>query len=140
LQASMTSETLLTTDNVLNVVPRTAEASVPLALGILNSRLISWLYVNSSAIAQKDDFPQVHISALAGLPIPEFDEASGVRMVRLVNSMLELHQQLGAAESAAQKGIIQRQIDATDAEIDRLVYDLYGLTAEEIAIVEGKDR
>lgn len=36
-------------------------------------------------------------------------------------------------------GMAQRQIDATDAEIDRLVYDLYGLTAEEIAIVEGKD-
>ena len=27
--------------------------------------------------------------------------------------------------------------NATDAEIDRLVYDLYGLTEEEIAIVEG---
>jgi hypothetical protein len=37
----------------------------------------------------------------------------------------------------AQKAIIQRQIDATDAEIDRLVYDLYGLTAEEIALVQG---
>jgi hypothetical protein len=34
---------------------------------------------------------------------------------------------------------MQRQIDATDAEIARLVYDLYGLTAEEIAVVEGKD-
>jgi len=30
-----------------------------------------------------------------------------------------------------------RQINATDTEIDRLVYDLYGLTAEEIALVEG---
>ena len=29
-------------------------------------------------------------------------------------------------------------IDATDAEIDRLVYDLYGLTKDEIAIVEGE--
>jgi hypothetical protein len=35
------------------------------------------------------------------------------------------------------KEIIQRQIDATDRAIDRLVYDLYGLTKEEIAIVEG---
>ncbi len=34
---------------------------------------------------------------------------------------------------------IQRQVDATDAEIDRLVYDLYGLTVKEIALVEGKD-
>jgi hypothetical protein len=32
---------------------------------------------------------------------------------------------------------LQRQIDATDREIDRLVYDLYGLTEEEIQIVEN---
>jgi hypothetical protein len=33
--------------------------------------------------------------------------------------------------------MIQRQIDATDQQIDKLVYELYGLTPEEIAIVEG---
>jgi len=32
---------------------------------------------------------------------------------------------------------LRRQIEATDGEIDRLVYDLYGLTADEIRIVEG---
>jgi hypothetical protein len=32
---------------------------------------------------------------------------------------------------------IQRQIAATDGQIDQLVYELYGLTAEEIKIVEG---
>ena len=32
---------------------------------------------------------------------------------------------------------LSRQIAATDAEIDRLVYELYGLTEEEIKIVEG---
>ena len=31
---------------------------------------------------------------------------------------------------------IQRQIDATDRQIDQLVYELYGLTDEEIRIVE----
>ncbi len=30
---------------------------------------------------------------------------------------------------------IQRQIDATDKQIDKLVYDLYGLTEKEIKIV-----
>lgn len=39
--------------------------------------------------------------------------------------------------NTAQKAIVQRQIDATDAEIDQLVYDLYGLNEEEIRIVEG---
>ena len=31
---------------------------------------------------------------------------------------------------------LKRQIDATDRRIDRLVYDLYGVTEEEIRIVE----
>lgn len=35
---------------------------------------------------------------------------------------------------------VQRQIDATDRRIDRLVYRLYGLTDEEIAIVEEATR
>jgi len=34
------------------------------------------------------------------------------------------------------KLLIQRQIDATDKQIDQLVYELYGLTDEEIRIVE----
>ena len=33
--------------------------------------------------------------------------------------------------------VIERQIEATDREIDRLVYELYGLSEEEIALVEG---
>jgi len=33
---------------------------------------------------------------------------------------------------------LQRQIDATDRQIDQLVYELYGLTEDEIEIVEGQ--
>ena len=33
---------------------------------------------------------------------------------------------------------LERQIEATDRQIDALVYELYGLTEEEIAIVEGR--
>lgn len=33
--------------------------------------------------------------------------------------------------------VLQRQIEATDKQIDQLIYELYGLTAEEIKIVEG---
>ena len=135
LQASMTTETMITTDNVLNIVPRLPQASVALALGLLNSKLLSWLYVNTSMIAQKDDFPQVHISALAVLPIPNCDQTSHDRMVSLIEQMLELHKRLAAA-SASDRELYQRQIDATDREIDKLVYELYGLTEEEIGVVE----
>ena len=60
-------------------------------------------------------------------------------MPSLLDLMLAMHKQLASAKGEAQRGAIQRQIDATDAEIDRLVYDLYGLTKEEIAIVEWAD-
>jgi len=57
-------------------------------------------------------------------------------MVALVNQMLELHKQLTSAKTDHDKTVIQRQIDATDRQIDLLVYELYGLTEEEINIVE----
>jgi hypothetical protein len=40
--------------------------------------------------------------------------------------------------SGVEKTDLEQQIAHTDAEIDALVYDLYGLTEEEIAIVEGR--
>jgi len=65
------------------------------------------------------------------------DKASHDRMVELVEMMLKLHKQLAAAKTSHEETMIQRQIDATDKQIDRLVYELYGLTDEEIRIVEG---
>jgi hypothetical protein len=115
-------------------------------LALLNSRLLSYLYINTSTIATKDDFRQTTLAELRRLPVVVIkfsdtaDQARHEKMVALANSMLRLQSQLSTAMSAAQKAIIQRQIDATDAEIDRLVYDLYGLTAEEIALVEGTNR
>jgi hypothetical protein len=52
--------------------------------------------------------------------------------------MLDLYKRLSEASHPDDKIRLQRQIDATDPEIDRLVYSLYGLTEEEIAIVEGR--
>jgi hypothetical protein len=48
----------------------------------------------------------------------------------------ELHAQLAAARTPQEKTALDRQIAATDTQIDRLVYDLYGLTEDEIKIVE----
>ena len=64
------------------------------------------------------------------------DKAKHDKMVSLVEQILALHKRLAAAKTPDDKTKLQRQIDATDQEIDRLVYNLYGLTEEEIAIVE----
>jgi len=105
-------------------------------LALLNSTLLNTYFTKR--------FTTISLTAafLGVLPIRriDFDELSERavhdRMVRQVEAMLALHKQLSAAKSEAEKDVIQRQIDATDAEIDQLVYELYGLTAEEIAIVE----
>ena len=51
-----------------------------------------------------------------------------------------MHKRLGGAKSEAEKTSLSRLVAATDAEIDKLVYELYDLTAEEIAIAEEGDR
>ena len=52
--------------------------------------------------------------------------------------MLSLHKQLQEARTPHEQIALQRQIEATDRQIDALVYELYRLTEEEIRIVEGK--
>jgi hypothetical protein len=55
----------------------------------------------------------------------------------MVDSILGLHKQLGTAKSVAEKAILQRQIQATDRQIDQLVYRQYGLTDQEVALIEN---
>jgi len=50
--------------------------------------------------------------------------------------MMNLHKDLPRAETAHEQESVQRQIAATDKQIDQLAYELYGLTDEKIAIVE----
>jgi SAM-dependent methyltransferase len=111
-------------------------------LGLLNSRLLFWRLHSISNIFRAGWITCTK-QYVETLPIRTIDfnnreeKSAHDRMVQLVDSMLALHKQLASAKSEAQRGVIQRQVDATDAEIDRLVYALYGLTKDEIAIVEG---
>ena len=65
------------------------------------------------------------------------EKAKHDQMVTLVERMLALHKNLASAKTPQEKESVQRQVESTDAAIDRLVYELYGLTEDEIKIVEG---
>ena len=67
------------------------------------------------------------------------DKARHDEMVELVERMLGLHKSLSAAKTDHDKTLLQRQIKTTDQQIDQLVYELYGLSDEEIGIVEGAE-
>ena len=55
----------------------------------------------------------------------------------LVEKMLVLTPKLRAAATEKERATLQNAVTATDRQIDQLVYELYELTPEEIALVEG---
>ena len=65
------------------------------------------------------------------------DKANHDSIVEMVDHMLSLHQKSAEAKSPQTKTVLHRQIEATDRQIDKLVYKLYDLTDEEIEIVEA---
>jgi hypothetical protein len=113
-------------------------------LGIMNSRLITWYHHKRNPKSQKGLFPKVLVSDIAKLPVRTIDfinpdeKKMHDNMVQLVEQMLSLHKHLAEAKTGHEQTLLQRQIDATDHQIDKLVYELYDLTEEEIKIVEGQ--
>jgi hypothetical protein len=82
-------------------------------------------------------FAQVKVFRIKQLPIIIAASDNYDKIVKLVERMLDLHRRLSASKTGHEKTLLSRQIEATDKQIDALVYELYGLSEEEIAIVEG---
>jgi hypothetical protein len=111
-------------------------------LGLLNSTLLDWFLHKISLRAYQTAYMYVkkYIEQLPICPINFINAADKDRhdrIVELVERILDLHKQLAAAKTDHAKTNLQRQIDATDAQIDNLVYELYELTPDEIKIVEA---
>jgi len=111
-------------------------------LGLVNSKLLFWrlrgmsnLFRGGWITCTKQYFGELPIRKINFSN--KSDKTSHDRIVALVEQMLDLHKQLAAARAPHDETSLERQITPTDAQIDRLVYDLYGLTEEEIKIVEG---
>ena len=111
-------------------------------LGVLNSK-VSRFMLKSICDKVQGGFYRLKIIYIEQLPIRTIDfakpaeKAKHDKMVMLVERMLTLHKDKAAARLATEKNVMQQQIEATDTQIDRLVYDLYGLTDDEVAVVEG---
>ncbi|HAO22630.1 MAG TPA: restriction endonuclease subunit M [Desulfobacteraceae bacterium] len=110
-------------------------------MGLLNSKLLTFRFKYIAKLKSNGIF-EYFWNSVSKLPIRliNFDIPSDKilydKMIVLVQQILALHKQLAQAKLPQAKTTIQRQIDATDRQIDRLVYELYGLSEEEIKIVE----
>jgi len=143
LIATIDEDRYLCLNNMHVLVPEKSLPKPTYILGLVNSRLMNWYYYTLNPEVG-EALAEVKKTNVAALPIRSInisdksDKAKHDKMVSLVERMLDMHKRLAKAKAPDDKTKLQRQIDATDQEIDHLVYDLYGLTEEEIAIVEGK--
>ena len=111
-------------------------------LGILDSSLVNFFYRNISS-TYRGGYLRFIYQYLIQIPVFKFDSSNDLlkskqdQMVSLVDQILDFHKQLAQTKLPQQKTVLKRQIETTDRQIDELVYELYGLTEEEIKIVES---
>jgi len=111
-------------------------------LSILNSKLFILLY-RLFSFERGRVLAQVKPIIIKQLPIRTIDFSDPAdkgrhdRLVEMVENMLAWHKELAAAKTPQEKTLLERQIAGMDKDIDRLVYELYDLNDEEIALVEG---
>jgi hypothetical protein len=111
-------------------------------LGILNSRLMSYLYLNTSSIATKDDFRQTTLAELRRLPIRlprpanRTDQDRCERIGSLSAQLQSLCGELASLRTEGERVTLRRRLDALDAQLEGEVSSLYSLAQEEIELVE----
>jgi hypothetical protein len=97
------------------------------------------------SVGRRDDFPRIVLQQTRELPFRRLnlssakDKAKHDRAVQLARELLCLNERFIAAKTAQAKVAVERQFAAADQRLDRLVYDLYGLTENEVRVIEQGD-
>ena len=139
--ATLVEKGFIARNNIHILLPSVKDYDLRYVLGVINSKMMDFVYAIMNP-EKGEALAEVKKQHVERLPIRTInfsnpaDKSRHDKMVELVEQMLSLHKQLVAAKTDHDKTTLQRQIDATDKQIDRLVYELYGLTEEEIKIVE----
>lgn len=103
-------------------------------LALLNSTLIDWYF--GFIGKTKGNSREYFNKPLALIPIKSATEAQQEELANLATFMMEAVKKQQSAISEQEKSICKMRVEAIDNQINAKVYALYGLTEEEIAIVE----
>ncbi len=124
IMATITNESFITKKDIYIFKSIDNKFSHKFLLAIINSKLMSFIKTKGSASAKKDDFTQLTLTDIRGIGIPVPTEEQTKRINILVDALLD-------------KKILNTELSFDiEKELDQLVYQLYGLTEEEIKIVE----
>lgn len=138
LVATYDNEKYYNAHNLANIIAKkNSPYDLRFIIGLFNSNLINYWY--------KAHFPNVNINPGDFRQIPirsinfsdKADRALHDRMVSLVEAMLNAKRQLQAARTDRDRDHYESKCAAFDNQIDQLVYELYELIPEEIAVIEA---
>ncbi|MFK5975116.1 MAG: Eco57I restriction-modification methylase domain-containing protein [Sulfurovum sp.] len=124
LTVGFTSEKLVFKKDINPFIITDSSFKIKYVLAIIASRLISWIYINISSTALKNDFRQTTLTELRNLQIPIISLNAQKPFINLVNKILKAKKE-------------NKDTTKEEKEIDNMVYKLYGLSDDEVAIVES---
>lgn len=122
--AALTNEELYN-DPAIIIIKDNSAYSLDVVLGILNSKLATFYHFNHSPKATKGVFPKILVQDIKDFPLPDVPSAAKSHMENLVTTILAIKRE-------------NAQADTTNYEqkIDKIVFQLYGLTYDEVLIVD----
>jgi hypothetical protein len=139
--AAATDEELYNTQNAFNLL-QSGPLDLYYILGLLNSKLLNFYHTKRFLDEFKMRFQKILIKDCKRFPIRpiNFDNKKDCekhdKLVELVESMLSLRNQIANEKNPDTLRLLETSAKNQDNQIDRLVYDLYGLTDIEISAVE----
>jgi len=118
------------------------EYTLNFLLAIINSKLNQFIW-RKTHYDEKKTFPKIKKEAILSISVPVIDFSKSVekdkhdQITKLVDNLMKLNKQLHDTKLENQCQQIQRTINHTEKKIDELVYELYGLSKNEIEIIEN---
>jgi hypothetical protein len=127
IMATLTQKPLVVKKDIYIFKLNTDRFSIKYLLSIINSKFVSYLKTKNSTSAKKDDFTQLTMNDIRKLRIPIPTPNQVVNIENIVDQIL-----------TAKKSSPKADTSELEKEIDKIVYELYGLSEEEIRIIEGE--
>ncbi|MCX6325141.1 MAG: N-6 DNA methylase [Bacteroidia bacterium] len=141
IQATYVNGDFVFSNSVDGIKLKSKEIDIKYLLGILNSTFISFYHANSSPNAFKGTFPKILLKDLRELPFPTITKNNKFLhddIAKLVDQLLKMNEEKADAKLETKINQLQSKIDYCESRINEIVYQLYGLSDEEIKIVEGE--
>jgi len=121
-------------NNSMIIRTNSDKINLKFVLSIINSKLISFWFIQTFGKLQRRIFPQFKVKELRTFPIKMASTTDQLPFVSVVDQILAITKD----EDYPTNPTKQVNVKELERQIDQMVYKLYGLTAEEIAVVEGQ--